>query len=416
MTDREQRGLVIAAMCKLSRNDEGWQVPSQSRGETIYTVNLEAQTCTCLDHTDGGHKCKHQYAAEIVMNRETDRHGNIIETKSVTFTEKKITYKQDWPKYDKAQQTEKKRFQSLLFDLTRNVPNPDRDPERPGRKPTPMSDKVFACAFKVYSTFSARRFGCDLADATEKGYLSALPNSNTISRYLEMPELTPILHDLVEQSALPLRSIETTFAPDSTGFSSSRFVRWYDEKYGVTRSGHDWVKAHAMVGTKTHVVTAIEIEHRDAADAPQFKKLVETTAKNFTIREVPADKAYLSHENLEMVEQLGGTAYIPFKSNSVQGEAGRLWEKMFLFFQFHQEEFAQHYHQRSNAESVFSMVKAKFRDHVRSRTDVAMKNEVYCKFLCHNICCLIMAQAELGIEAVFFKDADVPKTTLSVMA
>ena len=62
------------------------------------------------------------------------------------------------------------------------------------------------------------------------------------------------------------------------------------------------------------------------------------------------------------------------------------------------------YHQRSNVESTFSMVKAKFCDHVRSKTDVAMKNEVLCKFLCHNICCLIQSQCELGIEPTFWQD------------
>ena len=139
-----------------------------------------------------------------------------------------------------------------------------------------------------------------------------------------------------------------------------------------------------------------------------FKPLLETTAKNFSVKEVPADKAYLSHANLEQVDKLGGTAYIPFKSNSVQGEAGRLWEKMYLYYQFNREEFEAHYHQRSNAESVFSMVKAKFRDHVRSKCDVAMKNEVLCKFLCHNICCVIMSQVELGIEATFWKDGATP--------
>jgi hypothetical protein len=49
-----------------------------------------------------------------------------------------------------------------------------------------------------------------------------------------------------------------------------------------------------------------------------------------------------------------------------------------------------------------SMVKAKFRDQVRSKTDTAMKNEFYCKFLCHNICCVIMEQCVLGIEAEFW--------------
>src|SRR5207253_2215191 len=61
--------------------------------------------------------------------------------------------------------------------------------------------------------------------------------------------------------------------------------------------------------------------------------------------------------------------------------------------------------QRSNVESVFSMVKAKFRDHVRAMTTTAMKNEVLCKLLCHNICCLIMSQFELGIEPLFWGQA-----------
>lgn len=76
-------------------------------------------------------------------------------------------------------------------------------------------------------------------------------------------------------------------------------------------------------------------------------------------------------------------------------------------------EFMGRYHQRSNAESAFSMVKAKFRDHVRSKTDVAMKNEVLCKFLCHNIVVVHQAIAELGIEADFWKQAS-PVNTLTV--
>ncbi len=410
MNEREQRGLVIAALCKLNKNEAGLQVPSQS-SEQIYTVNVQAQTCSCPDHQTRACKCQHIYAVEFTMKRETDREGNVIETKSMTFT-KKVSSKQNWPVYNEAQQNEKSRFLALLFDLTRGVPNPERDEHLRGRKPMPMRDMVFASAFKVFSTISSRRFQCDLNDAFDKGYLSTCMNSISISAYLETPALTPILHGLVEQAALPLRGVETTFIPDATGFSCSRFVRWYDEKYGVTKTGHDWVKAHAMCGSKTHVVTALEIHDRDAADCPQFKPLVETTAKNFTIKEVPADKAYLSHANLEQIEKLGGVAYIPFKSNSVQGEAGRLWEKMFLFYQLNREEFEKHYHQRSNVESVFSMVKAKFRDNVRSRSDVAMKNEVLCKFLCHNICCVIMSQVELGIEANFWKDGTTPAVNL----
>ena len=216
--------------------------------------------------------------------------------------------------------------------------------------------------------------------------------------------MTPVLHSLVVRASLPLRAVETTFAPDSTGFSTSRFVRWYDEKYGVERSGKDWVKAHAICGTKTHVVTAVEIAHRDAADSPQFKTLVETTAANgFKVGDVCADKAYLGRDNLDLVAGLGGTAFVPFKVNSVDGDG--VWGRMFHYYQYRREEFLRHYHQRSNIESVFSMLKAKFRDHVRSRTDTAMRNEVLCKFLCHNICVVHQSIIELGIDGEFWKPA-----------
>jgi transposase len=256
----------------------------------------------------------------------------------------------------------------------------------------------------VYCTVSTRRFSCDLKDAHAHGHVSKAIHYNSVCAFLENPTLTPILRNLIIRSSLPLKSVETAFAPDSSGFSTSRFVRWFDEKYGVERSGHDWVKVHVISGTKTNIVTAVEIRDRDANDCPLFKPLVETTARNFTVKEVPADKAYLSHDNLELVEKLGGTAYIPFKSNSVQGEAGSLWEKMFFYYKFRQDEFLKHYHQRSNAESVFSMVKRKFGDSVRSRTDVAMTNEALCKFLAHNICVVHQSHVELGIEPVFWHD------------
>jgi transposase len=173
-------------------------------------------------------------------------------------------------------------------------------------------------------------------------------------------------------------------------------------------SGKDWVKAHAMTGAKTKIVTAVVIAERDATDSPQLPALLEQTAKHFTIKEVPADKAYLSHDNLVLMEKHGGTAFIPMKVNSLPGEAGSLWEKMYLYFALRREEFLSHYHQRRNAESTFSMMKAKFPDHVRTRTDVAMKNEVLCKFLCHNIVVVHQSHIELGIEEEFWPNDQSP--------
>jgi transposase len=333
----------------------------------------------------------------MVARRDSDHPNNAVGTDAVTL-EKKKTYKQNWPAYNRAQTEEKHRFQALLFDLCKMLPP---DAKVPGRPRIPMRDVVFATTFKVYSTLSSRRFMCDMKDAFAKGYMSRISHYNSVNAQLESERLTPVLEVLIQLSAVPLRAVETKFAVDSTGFSTSRFIRWFDEKYGVERSGHDWVKVHIMSGVKTNIITAVEIRGRDANDAPLFRPLVATTRQAFQIEEVSADKAYSSVKNVEAVYEADATPLIPFKLDA-SGARGGLWERALLYYQLHREEFLARYHQRSNVESTFSMIKAKFRDHVRSRSDVAMKNEVLCKLLAHNLVVLIQSQIELGIEPVFW--------------
>ena len=89
-----------------------------------------------------------------------------------------------------------------------------------------------------------------------------------------------------------------------------------------------------------------------------------------------------------------------FKSNTT-GDVGGLFNDMFHYFSFRRDDFLKHYHQRSNVESTVMMLKTKFGDAVRSKTEIAAKNEVLCKVLCHNIACLISAMYELSVEPVF---------------
>jgi transposase len=406
---RELKGLEIAARTKVVWADGAWQVPSQS-GNGKYRVSLHPViSCPCEDFQLSQKPCKHIHAARFVLERADGGESPILDTERVP---KRPTYKQNWKAYNLAQTTEKHRLQELLADLCRGYPEPPYKGN--GRRPAPIADAIFACAFKVYSTFSSRRFGSDLADAHAKGYLSRPMHPNTINKHLEDAELTPILKALVERSSLPLRAVETDFAVDSSGFSANRFDKWFDEKYGVHRTEHSWVKAHVLCGTKTNVIAAAEVLDKNSADSPQFAPLVNAAARHFTINELSADKAYLSNDNLALVEALGGTAFIPFKVNSV-GDSGGLWQRMFHFFNFKRDEFLAHYHKRSNVESVFSSVKAKFRDSVRAKSDVAMKNEVYCKLLCHNICCVIQEQCELGIEAEFWQNERQPEESPDVL-
>ena len=78
-----------------------------------------------------------------------------------------------------------------------------------------------------------------------------------------------------------------------------------------------------------------------------------------------------------------------------------LWEDLYHLFTLNEAEFNRHYHKRSNVETVFHMIKAKFGDRVRAKTPTAQVNEVLVKVLCHNICVLVQAMYKLGITPVF---------------
>ncbi len=399
MDARRQKAHELADRARITFADGCWTVPSQS-GNGSYTVILgdDGALCECPDFELRGKDCKHITAVKLFKRRQERGVEQDAANVEPAPKAKRPTYPQAWEAYNAAQTNEGRHFGELLADLCRTVEEPARTGR--GRKPIPLADQVYAATMKVYSLFSARRFMSQLAEAVERGHVTQGMHFNSVLKALENPALTPILRRLIVLSSLPMRAVETTFAPDSSGFCTSRFIRWFDVKYGVTREKAEWVKVHLMTGTKTNVVTAVEILDKDAADSPQFKPLLETTAANFKVETVPADKVYLSAENLELTAALGGTAYIPFKVNSTEGN-GSLWDKMLLRFLLLRDEFLKKYHARSNVESTFSMIKRKLGDSVRSKGDVAMKNEVLCKILAHNIMCVIAAWYEMGIGPEF---------------
>jgi transposase len=137
----------------------------------------------------------------------------------------------------------------------------------------------------------------------------------------------------------------------------------------------------------------------DNNDSPYLPELARTTAKGFQLRDVSADKGYLSKAKADAVEQLGASPFIAWKSNNVEPPAGSAWARMWHMFNYHRDEYMTRYHARSDVETTFSMVKRKFGDTLRGKTETAQDNEVLCKVLAHNLCCLVHAFHELGIDA-----------------
>lgn len=392
---RQEKGHRLAAAIDMQRNGGSWEVPSES-GEATYLVDPIGGTCTCLDHATRGVKCKHMWAVEFTEVRETAVDGSTRVTKTA-----RITYSQEWTAYNAAQTNEERLFRDLLQSLCAGIEQP---PQTFGRPRLPLADVVFGLVSKVYSTKSGRRFTSSLRDAESAGFVRKAAHYNSASRYLDSDALTHLLKSLIEQTAAPLRAVESDFAVDSTGFSTSTYSRWFDHKWGKMRSEAKWVKCHLMCGVRTNVVTSVEVTPTESADAPFLSPLVQTTARTFAIDEVSADKAYSSKRNLRAVQAVGGTAYIPFKARTtgMGKNFDGLWNQMWHYYQFNQQQFLAHYHKRSNVETTFSMIKGKFGGAVRSKAPTAQVNEVLCKVLAHNLCVLIASVYELGLVPVFW--------------
>jgi transposase len=418
MSIREAKGRQIADRARIVKSGALYLVPSQS-GKGKYSVNLETGRCTCPDFDFTQAKCKHLFAVEFTVQRErktvteTQADGVTKTTVTETVTVKRKTYPQDWPAYNMAQTKEKAIFLYLLHQLCQGVGSPAQHGR--GQRRFPMEDMLFAMCYKVYSTVSTRRFMTDFRDAHARGYVSSLPCYNSIINYFESEVSTPYLQMLIEESALPLQAIEEDFAVDSSGLSTCRFVSWnqtkhhWDSQTGVTTyeeaiAKHDWIKLHICTGVKTNVVTSAQITEKYDNDTNYFKPLVEATSQNFAMRQVSADKAYISNKNLKATVDANAMPYIAFKSTNNGTTGSDLFNKMYHFYAYNQERFMRNYHKRSNVESTFHMIKAKFGDSLRSKTRTAQINEALCKVLCHNICCLIQSMYELNLKPKFWKE------------
>jgi transposase len=395
---REERGKAMADAKKIRRKGPLWMVPSASNAGT-YVVDIAAEegpTCSCPDYELRQCKCKHIHAVEFTIIRETAPDGTVTETRSV-----KVTYKQDWPAYNAAQVNEQERVETLLRGLCDGIQQP---PQGKGRPRAPLSDMVFSAVMKIYGTMSGRRSQSDLRNCEARGQIKAAPHYNTVFKYLEDASLTQILKALIEESASPLKGIETDFAIDGTGFSTCNYVRWYDAKYGREMKAHTWLKAHLMCGVKTNVVTSCEVTEGNMHDSPEFAGLLAATkAQGFDIQEVSADKGYVSKFNSAAVILAGATPYIPFKSNNT-GSGPEFWRKLYHYYHYNRVEFLSHYHKRSNIESTNWMIKSKFGAALRSKGFVAQTNELLCKVVCHNLAVLVSSIYELGIEPTFWAD------------
>lgn len=359
-----------------------------------YTVSQEYMDSVLAD---GFLKPQEQYVLSFLKDELTH-----------DFVESPSKYTQDWTSYNRAQTSEKIIFMEILSELCQYVD--DEDYKGNGRPKLDTQEMLYSMCLHTYVGKSTRRTISELKIANDRNHISFVPHFNSISNYYNNPFFKDQLAKLITMSSLPLKQVEKSFTVDSSGFSTSCFARWFDHKWGKEEpeemKQRIWRKAHVMSGTATNIITSLEVTRGTVSDTTMMPPLVKSTAKNFNMKEVSADAAYSSMANHNLIDRHGAVPFIMFKKNAKanqKGRKGRIWKYMHYFFTEYQEHFLKHYHKRSNAETVFSMLKRKFNMNLRSKTEIGQDNEILCKALCHNICVLIQEMFELGISADFLE-------------
>ena len=380
-------------------------VASQS-GNGLYRVRTvapfgPAESCDCPDFIERRAPCKHIYLVRHWLAADEKIDG-------VAAIQFKVPVpaqtKRDWSAYNESQAEEYRLFNTLLRALSIGFPEPFKDPHLAGRKPIPLREQVFCAVQKAYLGFSLRRSHGFRTEAARNGLLSQAPYWTVPSRFVCREDVTQGLHDMLARSAIPLIGLEDRCAIDSTGLRTTRFNYYRKEKYDPARENL-WLKLHALVGVKTHVIPVLEVTAGAANDSPQFPALLErATANGFHFKEVYADKGYQSRGNFNAAADLEILPFIPFKSNQTgQSKGSPMYHKMFLFFQYHREEFDQHYGQRAQVESTFGSFKQKFGETLASKKFTSQMNEVLCMAIAHNITVLVRQMFQVGIFPDFLK-------------
>ncbi|MCP4920929.1 MAG: transposase [Proteobacteria bacterium] len=398
MEPRKLKGAQIAKAGGVRvRGDSMWLVPSQSHTGSwvVDYYDTDKPTCTCPDFASRWAMCKHIFAIEIIEHR--------LNMPEAPPPKKQQYNDRDWSKYDAGQMNEGDNFVQLLHGLCQCIGEPAQTGR--GRPRLALADVVFSAVLKQYEGKSLRRLQSDQRRLQDQGYTLKVVSFNSLARYMRDPAMMPLLRKLVQESASPLADIEREIAMDASGFSTSVRFNHLDNKHGNGKGKRkDYIKAHAACGTVTKICTDLVVTlntGKGTGDPSNFKPLLQGTSLHFDIDKVLADKAYSTHAILQAVHDMGAVPYIPFKDGSTDKHGPDIWKRMYHFVQLNEAEFLSHYHQRSNVETMFSMVKQKFDRHLKAKDEIGLMNEVYCKFLAHNIVVLANAMYQHDLRPTF---------------
>lgn len=278
----------------------------------------------------------------------------------------------DWASYDAAQINE---INDILNEIRRTVnrvwqrtqPTEENEDNGPGRPPTHPPDVAKALLVQQYFETSNRQTQGLIQLFKEKLDIQDTFSYKTIERGYDNDDVMRIVDAVRDDAANSVAPHETGFATDGTGLPTSQKINYETSK----RKGRkrDWEHLIATFGTQTGMILEMTLlEDANDAEAPAFKHALPSKDRFPNLETGTADAAFLSRENVERLHEQGITPRIFPKKNvgfKSKGHAG--WHTMLRALLNDPQTWLRDYHQRSKAETGFSVLQTRHPRAIRRR-------------------------------------------------
>jgi hypothetical protein len=325
--------------------------------------------------------------------------------------EKQKGYPRDWHKYDAYQENCKPMSLGILNDAVNSMNNDERDEYCGNGRPPIGTDNMLKLAnAKVLGCRGLRESNFEFRFMKAMGYITTkrVPHRSSIANYMNSPQFTIQLRKLFDIITQQFAGIDSyAISCDSTGFADF---------------GHNWLsvredwenhnsrnKIHAMVGTKSNAILAVEITPANVSDTNMFASLLRDAFRVTPAKKVLGDSAYTNIDCAAAVAAAGAEPIFRLKKNTklVTNRTTGRWRVTQPYDGMVRKgleqpvEYNADLGLRNHNESVHSSMKRKLNPSIRSRKPVSQENELLAKTICYNIGMLVRCHFEFGLQIDF---------------
>ena len=278
-------------------------------------------------------------------------------------------------------------FLMVAVPLVRSVPPPIR-PKHVGPKPISFELKALALLIRAWHNLTYEGAVVELRDHWGEfrryGY-DRIPSDTTLWRAMRLipvawfRQINGELNNLFEGDG--------RWTGDSTGLSTSTYVRWRDMTGNIEAAKRAALKLHCLIQLPFLNIPCMEVTDGTAADAPILKRLVGQLGLK-DIEEIALDSGYLARHVCTTLAELGVQRILikPKRNTTAKSRGSPAWRRMVLAYLEDREGFIERYNDlRPKAETTFSSLKRTVAHWIRSRKKRMQRKEAYSYVIAYNV-------------------------------